>query len=97
MSFVRIFLLLSMFAVLGCGPGAPAPVDADTQSDALVQALKEALESGQGFGEARGILSSLESVDAAKAASISAELDALDALTDPGEKAAKAKEIASKL
>lgn len=101
MSIVRIFLLLGMVAILGCSSGAPVPVDANTEADGLVQEVKAALESidedGGGFAEVRGILSALEEVDAAKAESISNELDALDALTDPGEKQAKAKEIAAKL
>ena len=102
MSFVRIFLLLGMFAIVGCGSGEnAAPVDADTEVSGLVQDVKTALEAygeeGAGYGEVRGVLSALEGIDPAKAASIATELDALDALTDPAEKQAKAKEIASTL
>ena len=101
MWFARVLVLLGAVVVLGCGPSAPPPPDAQTEADGMVQEIKAALEgyaeSGEGLAEAGGILEGLKDVDAEKAASISKDLDAMRTLTDPGEKKAKAKEIASKL
>ena len=99
MWMVRFCFLLGMVAVLGCGSETRPP--AEPEGDALTKEVKQALENvaetGEGLGEARGVLESLKEIDAAQADRISKDLDALEALSSPDEKKAKAKEIADKL
>lgn len=104
MWLARFLFLLGMITVLGCGSGASAPPDADEAAAGLLDSVKSALqdvadsgEIGEAFGEARGMTEELKETDASKADSILKDLDALEALTTPDERKAKAKEIISSL
>lgn len=105
MRLVRFFLLLGMVAVLGCGSGGPVPPSAEAEAETLKNDMTMILEDVAKTGDLEEagpelrmmVDEQLREADAAKADSISKELDALEALSAPGEIKAKAKEIITKL
>jgi hypothetical protein len=90
---------------LGCGgAGEPATSQPDAMADGLVDTIETCLqdvaetgELGESFGEARGMAESVAEYDAERGAKIQAELKALEALSSPDERKAKAKEIIDSL
>ena len=104
MWLARFAFLLGMVVLLGCGPEGAATGGAEAEADGLVDSIKSALldvaetgEMGEPFGEARGMADGLLETDPERGKKLSADLDALEALTDKDERKAKAKEIADSL
>ena len=104
MWLARFAFLLGMVVLLGCGPEGTATGGADAEEDGLVDSIKSALlnvaetgEMGESFGEACGMVEEVVERDPERGNKISADLDALQALTDMDERKAKAKEIADSL
>ena len=106
MRFMNFLLLLGVVAVVGCGSEGGGTVDASSESNAFTEQIKASLqsisESGEidaemGLGELRTVAEDLKASDSAKGETILKELDALEALSSPDERKAKAKEIISTL
>jgi hypothetical protein len=103
MWLVRSLLLLSVVVILGCGAGG-APAGPDAEADSTVMSIKSVLEGiaqtgkiDESFGEARGMTDELKETKPEIGNKLSADLDALEALSSPEEIKAKAKEIADGL
>ena len=98
MSFLRIMVLLSMVAMLGCPASESVSVDpvqeAPDAANAKI-ALEEVAESGVLGSGAMLLRESLERVEQSEA--LLADMDELEKLTDPAAVKAKAKEMADKL
>ncbi len=106
MRLIQFLLLLGVVAVVGCDSGGGGTVDASSESDAFTEQIKASLqsisESGEidaemGLGEIRTFAEDLKAADSAKGETVLKELDALEALSSPDERKAKAKEIISTL
>ncbi len=106
MRSLKVLILLGLVAVFGCGGtgGGGGGTEPDPTASQTVQMIKSILEDVAESGEAEqaGELISyveedLAGEDAAKSESLLPEVKELEALTDPTEIKAKAKEILGKL
>ena len=97
MVYLRILILLAVAVVVGCQGDESVNVRA-TQTPAPQSAktiLEETAESGELGSAAMGLRESLEGFEEGKA--LLPDLDALEAMTNPAQIKAKAKEMADKL
>ena len=102
MTFLRIVVLLSLVALLGCQPESvsvdqPDALPAAENAKAMLEGVAETGELGSGAMELRESLEEIKQTDAAKADPLLADLDALESLADPAAIKAKAKEMLDKL
>ena len=98
MVYLRILILLAVAVVVGCQGDESISVDQPGALPAAENAkaiLESAAESGELGSAAMDLRSNLEQLDQSEA--LLADLDALEAMTDPAEIKAKAKEMADKL
>lgn len=97
MAYLRILMLLAVVAFIGCQANESEQVEVQTTpaAEAAKAALNEVAESGQLGSGMMTVRESMEQLEEGKA--LLPELDALEAMTDPEQIKAKAKEIAEKL
>ena len=98
MVYLRILMLVAVVVVVGCRGSESESVDAPEALPAAENAkavLQEVSESGELGSGMMALRESLESFDEGKA--LLPDLDALEALSNPDEIMAKAKEMANKL
>ncbi len=97
MVFMRLLVLVTLLAVLGC---ASESVTVDTPPTSEATVIKDALagvaetgELGSGMMMVRDGLEKMESTDPEKAEKVSQAVEELKALSTPAERKAKAEEI----
>ena len=98
MVYLRILILLALAVFVGCPAGEESVDVQPTQSPAAQNAktiLEGAAESGELGSAAMELRESLEGSEEGKA--LLPDMDALEAMTNPEEIKAKAKEMADKL
>ena len=96
MVYLRILILLAVAVVVGCQGDESVRVDQPAAAENAKAILESAAESGSELGSAAmGLRESLEGFEEGKA--LLPDLDALEAMTNPAQIKAKAKEMADKL
>lgn len=102
MNFLRIVLLLSIAAVIGCqgesvSVDQPEALPAAENAKVMLEEIAQTGEVGSGAMLLRESLEELKQSDAATADPLLADLDELEALTDPAAIKTKARQMADKL
>jgi hypothetical protein len=102
MFFKRSLLMLGLVALVGCdaGPVSAPPEDVDDTSFELRLMLEDAVETGRlaaDFADSEDIVAEIKAEDAAKGAELEADIKELQAMSDPEQIKAKAKEVLGKL
>ena len=97
MDLVRILMLVGVLAVVGCNSESQSvtPPEAPPAAQNAKNILEGMAETGEVGSAAMELRESLETFDEGKA--LLPDLDALEAMTDPAQIQAKAKEMAGKL
>ncbi len=105
MNFLRMLLLCTVVAMLGCGSGpgsdseavTPPTVQPADQAKAVLENVAQTGELGSGIGELRPLFEQIKATDAAKGDALLSDLTALESSTSPDAAKAKAKEMLGKL
>lgn len=100
MRFIAFLLVLGMVAVLGCQASETTTTVEEPGQEQIKPALEAVAQSGvidSSLMVVREEAEAMKATDAAKAEELLKDLDELEALSDPEQIKAKAKEMAGKL